>query len=567
MLDFYRLPRWALHTGLLLAPLGAAQAQAPVITSVIPMANARAAARNSPVTVNFNQPLTAASVGAMKVFSSQRGGLRTRGATPAVVSGSALSFTPTNYDFRPGETVQYTVTTAAAGSGGVLAQGRVGQFTAATAGGAGAGNFLPALTVAVGNYPSSMAVGDIDGDGDLDLLAANSNDNRVSIHLNNRGTSFGSGPDVSVGNNPVSLTVGDVDGDGDLDLLVANGTVLGSVSVRMNDGNGNFSNGQAVSVGNNPRCVTLGDVDGDGDLDLLAANASGTTISVRLNNGNGTFNGSQEVGVGTSPVYVAVADVDNDGDLDLLVTNATSSGLVSVRLNDGSGLFSGSQSVSVDNVPRSIAVGDLDGDGDVDFITASNGSNTVSVRLNDGSGNFSGSQTVRGVGNQPFGVALGDVDGDGDLDFFSTTNSAGVSIRFNDGSSIFSGSNGVSVGNSPRIVIAADIDGDGDLDLLVSNVDSNTISISLNGGTGPLAAAAGYSAAALTLFPNPAHGTTTLTGATPNSPLAVLDALGRVRLKATADATGTARLALPEGLPAGVYLVRSGGQVRRLAVE
>ena len=131
---------WALCTAWLLVPLGAARAQAPVFTSVIPMANARAAARNAPLTLTFSQPLTPASAGALKVFSSQRGGLRTRGTTPAVVSGNALSFAPTAYDFRPGETVQYTVTTAAAGTGGTLARGRVGQFTAA-AGGSGGGNF------------------------------------------------------------------------------------------------------------------------------------------------------------------------------------------------------------------------------------------------------------------------------------------------------------------------------------------------------------------------------------------------------------------------------------------
>ena len=136
--SYSRAP-WALCTVLLLAPAGAALAQAPVITSVIPMANARAAARNSPVTVNFNQPLTAASAGALKVFSGQRGGLRTRGTTPAVVSGSALSFAPTAYPFLPGETVQYTVTTAAASSGGALEQARVGQFTAAGGGAWGGG--------------------------------------------------------------------------------------------------------------------------------------------------------------------------------------------------------------------------------------------------------------------------------------------------------------------------------------------------------------------------------------------------------------------------------------------
>jgi len=85
---------------------------------------------------------------------------------------------------------------------------------------------------------------------------------------------------------------------------------------------------------------------------------------------------------------------------------------------------------------------------------------------------------------------------------------------------------------------------------------------------GPLAAVAGRATAALQLYPNPApDGTATLTGALPGAAVTVYDALGRPVLTATADASGTTRLTLPSGLPAGVYLVRAGGQTLRLLVE
>jgi hypothetical protein len=80
-------------------------------------------------------------------------------------------------------------------------------------------------------------------------------------------------------------------------------------------------------------------------------------------------------------------------------------------------------------------------------------------------------------------------------------------------------------------------------------------------------ATAGAVATVLTLSPNPAHGAAQLTGTAPHAPVAVLDALGRPVTGTTADAAGTARLALPTGLAPGVYLVRSGTQVRRLVVE
>jgi len=122
-----------------------------------------------------------------------------------------------------------------------------------------------------------------------------------------------------------------VDGDGDLDLLAAN---FGdnTVSVRLNDGHGAFSGGSDSVVGSQPVSVVVGDVDGDGDLDLLATNFSGNTVSVRLNDGRGVFSGSGDLAVGSQPLGVAVGDVDGDGDLDLLAT-CLNGNTVSVRLN------------------------------------------------------------------------------------------------------------------------------------------------------------------------------------------------------------------------------------------
>ena len=88
MAHSYAFVTKTLGTALLLASTTAALAQAPVITGITPLANTAAAARTTPVTVSFSQPLVASSAGALKVFCSQRGGLRSQGATSAVVSGS-----------------------------------------------------------------------------------------------------------------------------------------------------------------------------------------------------------------------------------------------------------------------------------------------------------------------------------------------------------------------------------------------------------------------------------------------------------------------------------------------
>ena len=96
------------------------------------------------------------------------------------------------------------------------------------------------------------------------------------------------------------MAVGDVDGDGDLDFLAANNG-SDKVSVRLNDGSGNFSGTTTVAVGSSPASVAVGDMDGDGDLDLLTANKGSANVSVRLNDGSGNFSGTTTVAVGGGP--------------------------------------------------------------------------------------------------------------------------------------------------------------------------------------------------------------------------------------------------------------------------
>jgi hypothetical protein len=447
------------------------------LMSTSPTANARAAATTTAVTATFNQAVTSGSTAALKVFSAQRGGLRTGHSGSTTASGSTVSFVPT-YAFKPGETVQATVTGATSAAGGSLAAARVVQFTTAVTGGAGtfSGGSDPAL-----DGPSGVAVGDVDGDGDLDLLTASARSSgTVSVRLNNGSGLFSGGSDPAVGSNPTSVVLGDVDGDGDLDLLTAN---LGAatVSVRLNNGSGVFSGGSNPAVTGTPADVALGDVDGDGDLDLLATTSGTTsnTVSVRLNNGSGVFSGGSDPVVGNQPYRLAVGDVDGDGDLDLLTANYGGA-TVSVRLNNGSGVFSGGSDPAVGNNPRSVALGDVDGDGDLDLLTASQSGGTVSVRLNNGSGVFSGGSNPA-VGGQPLSVALGDVDGDGDLDLLAANASSNtVSVRLNNGSGVFSGGVDPAVGRNPYSVAVGDVDGDGDLDLLTANNGSSTVSVRLN---------------------------------------------------------------------------------------
>ena len=446
------------------------------ITTTSPTPNLSSAARNSRVTVGFNQPPSSGAAAALRVFSSQRGGLRTTGSGSVAVVGNQLVFSPT-YDFKPGETVRMSVTTAVQSSGGALVSPRMFQFTAAATG--GTGRFSNSLT-SVGPNPYNVAMADVDNDGDLDMVSPDFGGASVSIRLNNGSGVFSNGSNPGVGSQPRSANLADIDGDGDLDLLTANYNAA-SASVRFNNGSGIFSGGADLAVGNQPQSVTTADIDGDGDLDMLVANGASNNVSVRFNNGSGVFGGGSTVPVGAFPFNVTTGDIDNDGDLDMLTANwSSSSNVVSVRLNDGRGNFSNGPDVVVGISPRWISLADLDNDGDLDLVSANYGSSSASVRLNNGSGLFGGGTNLA-AGNGPSSIVAADIDGDGDLDLLmSDFYSNDIRLWLNNGSGTFSSGTTIISGANPNGIATADIDGDGDLDLLAANFSDNTISTLFN---------------------------------------------------------------------------------------
>jgi hypothetical protein len=404
--------------------------------------------------------------------------------TAASVRDSTLRFTPT-YAFQPGETVNYTITTAAASRSARLARAQVGQFTAAVSC-TGTGNFQANSQVNTGVYSDGMALGDIDGDGDLDLLTAQFSfvSNTVSVRFNDGTGRFSGTQSVSVGTTPKRVVLGDMDGDGDLDLLTANQT-SNTVSVRLNNGAGIFGGGSEVAVDAYPTRVTLGDLDGDGDLDLLVATYSGW-LNVRLNDGTGAFRPGASVRAQVSTNDAALGDVDGDGDLDVLATNFVPAA-VSVRLNDGAGNFSGTLELPTTAQPQALTAGDVDGDGDLDMLVTSGSTSSAQVYLNNGRGAFGASQVVP-VGIGPYNATLGDVDGDGDLDLLTANIYSYVSLALNNGQGRFS--NTTSTGylvtsfSQTTDLVLGDVDGDGDLDLVTSGAPgASAVGIDLNSGT------------------------------------------------------------------------------------
>jgi hypothetical protein len=204
--------------------------------------------------------------------------------------------------------------------------------------GNGDGSFQAARTFPAGRGPRSVAVGDVNGDGLPDLAVANigtypTYDGTVSVLLGNGDGSFQPARNFAAGNGPVSVAVGDFNGDGLLDLAVANNITNGTVSVLLGNGDGSFQAARNFAAGRSPDSVAVGDFNGDSLLDLGVVSLSG--VRVLLGNGDGSFQTTHISYVaGMAPDALAAADFNGDSFPDLAVANYTSND-VSILLNDG----------------------------------------------------------------------------------------------------------------------------------------------------------------------------------------------------------------------------------------
>jgi hypothetical protein len=335
---------------------------------------------------------------------------------------------------------------------------------------------------------SSVAWGDYDNDGDLDILLAgeDSAENDVSkLYRNDAGGAFSDVGAALTGVSRSSVAWGDYDNDGDLDILLTGHGGTDNVSkVYRNDG-GMFTDIGAGLTGVTASSVAWGDYDNDGDLDILLTGLDDTTPVSKVYRNDGV-SGFTEVGAGLTGVYggsVAWGDVDNDGDLDILLAGTAfvdyepfEVPVSKVYRNDGGGAFSDIGTGLTAVRYSSAAWGDYDNDGDLDILLAGRAGTSPqtyrvsSVYRNDGGGVFTDiGAGLTGV--ESGSVSWGDYDNDGDLDILLSGYSGGgrvSKVYRNDTPSGFTDIGAGLTGVSWSSVAWGDYDNDGDLDILLS---------------------------------------------------------------------------------------------------
>jgi hypothetical protein len=387
----------------------------------------------------------------------------------------------------------------------------------------------PSLTLGsagVTDAPSAVALGDLDGDGALDIACASAGDNNLGVFMQTGPGVYSATPTFVLASpdgpfQPASLAISDVNSDGALDLVATSND--GALIAYFYDQHAHAFLPEDLRIDGAgtlaaPTGIVAGDLDGDGRTDLVIANSGVSEIAVLLQRRAGNFNTAPDATLGSStdtssPSAIAVGDLDGDGNLDLVCANQGTSDLAIYRQSSPTIVATqpaqrlGTSATT--NHVTAVEIADIDGDGRPDIATANSGSGSLTVFFQKPDGTFSTLPDVTLSGlSTPAALVVADLNGDGALDL-ACADSGGNSVRvfLQTAPRVFA-SPGLALGGpgstaAPIALVAADFNGDGRLDIACANQGGNTIACFLQTATGGFPATPSFTLGSAAVTPSP----------------------------------------------------------------
>ena len=350
-------------------------------------------------------------------------------------------------------------------------------------------------------YMEAIFATDVDGDGDMDVIAASHTpvswyENVDGLGVSWQQNSISVEPDVA-GDIIWDIHAADFDEDGDMDIVFTSES--DNLDLYENtDGRGSFEKRQSLDYVENigvTISIFAADMDGDGDNDILSANNSGS--SWYENQGGGNFSNGRLIGTPKNTYYtytsIHAEDIDGDGDLDVatgahpwsVFSDQTHSKIAWHENIDGHGTFGEETVVAIHALQvQSVIAADVDGDGGVDLLSASAADHKIAWYANiDGSGTFGLERPITSPANNLQAIHAADIDNDGDTDVLSASDTDATIVWHDnvDGAGTFVARIVVSPSlhvpadsnlwfkrDVVRSVAVKDLDGDGDMDIVAS---------------------------------------------------------------------------------------------------
>jgi hypothetical protein len=359
--------------------------------------------------------------------------------------------------------------------------------------GYGDGIFSYGYTYSTGynSYPESIALIDLNNDNNLDIVVPNYYGGNVGIMFG-----YGDGSFTSVSTYltnmdfyPTSVAVGDLNNDTIIDIVAAN-FYYGGLGILLGYGNGSFGIPTIISTDEDyPQCVTLGDLNNDNHLDIVFSSPAFFTVGVLLGYGNGRFTAiaRYSTGRGSYPWCVILVDLNNDTLLDIAVGNAYD-GTIGLFLGIGNGTFPKQSTFifTAGYLPYSLAFGDFNNDNQPDIVSGIYGNSYIAVFLIHYEEDFTQEVSyMTGSGPHPYSVVIGEFNNDNQSDMVvanSGTDNIQVALDYSKGAFISKITYSTGSDSYPNFVTTADFNKDNRLDIAVANFWADNINVFLGFG-------------------------------------------------------------------------------------